>query len=149
MLISAALLIVAVPFLADEPARPSFSGTWQLVPASSEIHSRISNDLVWTIDQKDEDIHFVESGDEKGGKLEITCGTRGADCKTKEAGKAVTISFWYNGAALVEMETEGKGEAVTKKKMQLSGDGSSLIVDVTHILPEGRSPEKYVLKKQH
>jgi hypothetical protein len=149
MLISAALLIAAAPLLADEPGRPSFSGTWQLDPASSEIHSRISNDLVWTIDQKDEDIHFVESGDEKGGKFEITCGTRGADCKTKEAGKPVTISFWYNGAALVEMETEGKGEAVTKKKMQLSGDGSSLIVDITHILPVGRSPEKYVLKKQH
>jgi hypothetical protein len=149
MKIAAVVFLAAFPLLADDPARPSFSGTWHLDPASSRIHSRISNDLVWTIDQKDEDIHFIETGDERGGKLEITCGTRGADCKTKEAGRPLTISFWYNGAALVEMETEGKGEAVTKKKMQLSADGSSLVVDVTHIMPEGRSPEKYVLKKQH
>jgi hypothetical protein len=146
----AVVILATFPLLlADEAARPSFSGTWRLDSASSQIHSHISNDLIWTIDENDEGIHFIETGDEKGGKFEITCGIRGADCKTKEGGKPVTISFWYNGPALVEMETEGKGEAITKKKMQLSGDGSSLIVDVTHIVPEGRSPEKYVLKKQH
>jgi hypothetical protein len=148
MRLYAGLFIAALGLLADDATRPSFSGTWHLDAASSQIHSRVSSDLVWKIDQRDEDIHFVESGTEKGGSLDVTCGTRGADCKTKEAGKPVTVSFWYNGPALVEMETEGKGEEVTKKKMQLSPDGSSLIVDVTHILPEGRSPEKLVLKKQ-
>ncbi len=149
MIITAALFIAALPFLVDDGAKPSFTGTWRLDAASSQIHSRISTDATWTIDQRDEDIHFIATGDERGGKLDITCGTRGADCKTKEAGKAVTVSFWYNGPALVEMETEGKGEAVTKKKMVLSEDGSSMVVEITHILPEGRSPEKYVLKKQH
>jgi hypothetical protein len=142
------LVFLALPLLAADSSRPSFSGTWHLDPASSQIHSRVSNNLVLTIDQKDEDIHFVQTGDEKAGKLEITCGVRGADCKTKEGGKAVTLSFWFNGTALVEMETQGKGEEVTKKKMQLSEDGASMIVDITHILPEGRSPEKLVLKKQ-
>ena len=149
MRISAFVLLAAFPLLADDAARPSFSGTWHLDPASSQIHSRISNDVVWTIDEKDDGIHLVETGDEKGGKFEVTCSTRGADCKTNEAGKPVTISFWYNGPALVEMETQGKGEAITKKKMLLSGDGSSMTVDITHIMPEGLSPEKYVLKKQH
>jgi hypothetical protein len=150
MHISAFLFIVAAsPLFAGTSDRPEFTGTSRLDAASSQIHSRVSNELVWTIDQKDEDIHIVESGAEKGGTLEVTCGTRGADCKAKEAGKPVTISFWYNGPALVEMETEGNGDAITKKKMQLSADGSSMIVEVTHIAPEGREPEKYVLKKQH
>jgi hypothetical protein len=147
MQLSAFLFITALPLLASDPSRPSFSGTWHLDPASSQIHSRISNDLVWTIDQQEDGIHFLQSG--AGAALDVTCGTRGADCKTKEAGKPVTVSFWFNGPALVQMETEGKGEAITKRKMQLSGDGSSMIVEVTHIVPEGRSPEKYVLKKQH
>jgi hypothetical protein len=148
MRLPVAVLIAVLPLLASDPSKPEFSGTWRLDPSSSEIHSRISNDMVWKIDQKDEDIHFIESGAEKGGTLDVTCGTRGADCKTKEAGKPVTVSFWYNGPALVEMETEGKGEEITKRKMQLSNDGSSITVEVTHILPEGRGPEKYVLKKQ-
>ena len=147
MHLSAALFLTALPLLAGDPGRPTFTGKWQLDPASSQIHSRISNDLVWTIDQQEDGIHFLQSG--TGAALDVTCGTRGADCKTKEAGKPVTVSFWFNGPALVEMETEGKGEAITKRKMQLSDDGSSITVEVTHIMPEGRSPEKYVLKKQH
>ena len=143
------LFIAALPILAGDSDRPGFSGTWHVDPASCESHSRISPALTWKIDQKEEDIHFIESASDKGNLIDVTCGTRGADCKTKEAGKPVTVSFWYNGAALVEMETEGKGEAVTKRKMQLSSDGSSLIVEVTHILPEGRTPEKIVLKKEH
>jgi hypothetical protein len=138
------LILLAFPLFGDEAARPSLNGTWLLDLEHSQIHSRVPAGVSWTIDQKDEQIHLVETG-----KLEVTCGTRGADCKTKEAGKPVTVSFWYNGGALVEMETEGKGEAVTKKKMLLSEDGNSLIVEVTHILPEGHGPEKYVLTKQH
>jgi hypothetical protein len=143
------LFIAALPMFAGGDDRPGFSGTWHVDTASCELHSRISPALTWKIDQKDEDIHFVESASDKGSLIDVTCGTRGADCKTKEAGKPVTVSFWYNGPALVEMETEGKGVAVTKRKIQLSSDGSSLIVEVTHILPEGRTPEKIVLKKEH
>jgi hypothetical protein len=145
----ALLCIAALPLLASDPDRAAFSGTWHIDAASSQIHSHISPELTWKIDQKDEGIHFVEMASEKGSMLDVTCGVRGADCKTKEAGKPVTVSFWYNGPALVEMETEGKGEAITKRKMQLSDDGTSMIVEVTHILPEGRTPEKIVLKKQH
>jgi hypothetical protein len=142
-------LPVLAPLLANDSARPEFTGTWHLDTASSQIHSRVSDELTWTIDQKNDDIHFVESGAERGGTLDIKCGTRGTDCKAKEAGKPLTVYFWYNGPALVEMETEGKGEAITKRKMQLSDDGTSMVVEITHIAPEGRSPEKFVLKKQH
>ena len=150
MRLFAILCFAALPvFAGGDASHPVFTGTWQLDPASSQIHSHLSGAVVWTIDQKDEDIHLNETGTERGATFEVTCGTHGADCKTKEAGKPVTLSFWYNGPALVEMETAGKGEEVTKKKMQLSDDGSAIIVEVTHILPEGRGPEKYVFKKQH
>ena len=143
------IFLCAIPFClagaaawADQEARPNLSGTWQLDASKSEIHSRVAPETTWTINQKEDNIHIEE------GKSTLDCTTLGKDCVLKEAGKPAKVSFWYNGPALVEMETLGhNGESITKKRMKLSGDGSTLTVEVVHIVPDGR-PETWVLRKK-
>jgi hypothetical protein len=138
-------LLICIPLLANDA---TLTGKWRLDASTSQLHSHPPTDLLWTIDLKEDGIHFSETSADKNGAWEVTCGTRGADCKVKDATKPITVSFWYNGPALVELETEGKNEAVTKRKMILSADGSTLTVEVTHLVPDGRAPEKLVMKKQ-
>ena len=131
---------------ADEPARPVLNGTWQLDAAKSEIHSRISAALTLTIEQKEDAIHIVESGGKD--KVELSCGTLGKDCKAQEEGRPLTVSFYYNGPALVETETRGhNNESVIKKRMRISDDGATLTMEVMHLVPDGQT-EKLVLRKR-
>jgi hypothetical protein len=144
-----ALLFCTLPLLAND-TRAELSGKWRLDTSTSQLHSHPPSDLLWTIDVdvKDDGIHFAETSADKSSAWEVTCSTRGADCKVKDAAKPITVSFWYNGPALVEIETDGKNKAVTKRRMTLSPDGSTLTVEVTHLVPDGRAPEKLVMKKQ-
>jgi hypothetical protein len=134
---------------ADSVQRPDLSGLWRLEPSRSEIHSRISPQLTLQIEQKADTIHLVKQTGEKGKPDDFKCAMDGKDCKVKEEGHAATVSFYYNGPVLVEIKSEGQNhDVVTKSRLQLSPDGSTLTVDVIHVMPEGRQPEKLVLTRQ-
>ena len=138
-----------VPLRADSLARPDLSGTWRLEPSKSQIHSRIPPGLTLAIEQDADAIHLVRQFGDKQKPDDLRCATNGKDCKVKEEGHAATVSFYYNGPALVEIDSEGQNhDSVTKKRMEVSPDGSTLTVDVIHVMPEGRPPEKLVLTKQ-
>jgi hypothetical protein len=106
---------------AASAARPDLTGHWLVDRSLSRLHSNPPGDLACTIEQKDDDtIHFTETSSTKGGKFDFACTTRGQDCEVKKEDKAVKVSFWYNGPALVETETRGRNaEVVTKKRMLL------------------------------
>ena len=150
---SAKCLWLAVPLgfalivWADSAARPDLNGNWRLDPSLSEIHSHVPSELTWQIEQDDNSIHLIERSAEQKDADDVRCGTDGKDCKVKEGGHKASVSFYYNGPVLVELETEGSN-AVTKKRMQLSSDGSKLTVEVIHVLPAGEGTEKLVLSKQ-
>jgi len=128
--------------------RSDLSGTWQLDPALSQLHSRVPAQLSWEIEQSGNTIHLVQHTPERKNADEIRCSTDGHDCKAKDEGRSVVVSFYYNGAALVELETEGQNRDVTKKRMQVSEDGNKLTVDIVHIVPTGKLPDKLVLTRQ-
>jgi hypothetical protein len=122
------------------------TGVW--MPHKSEVHSRVPSQLTWHIEQDDNSIHLVQHIQDKKDEDEIRCATDGHDCKVKDEGRSVTVNFYYNGPVLVELESEGQNhDSVVKKRLHLSPDGSTLTVDVVHIAPEGKQPEKLVLKK--
>ncbi len=127
--------------------RPELTGSWRLEPSLSEIHTRIAPQLMWQIEQTGNAIHLVQRTPERKDVDEIRCNTDGKDCRVKEEGHKATVSFYYNGAVLVELETDGQ-ENVTKKRMHVSSDGATLTVDVIHITPAGKPQEKLVLSKQ-
>jgi hypothetical protein len=146
-------LIVSVTFAAigwgASLDHPELSGTWNLNPSLSEIHTHVPTQLTWEIEQKDGTIHLVERSQEMKNPTEIRCATDGHDCQVKEEGRPATVSFYYNGPVLVELETEGQNkDTITKKRMHVSSDGNTLTVDVNHILPADKPQEKLVLTKQ-
>jgi hypothetical protein len=58
---------------------------------------------------------------------DFTCATDGHDCDIKISGKKAKVSLYYNGSALIQLET--RGDTVTKRKFLV--DGSGLKVEVT------------------
>jgi hypothetical protein len=128
--------------------RPDFSGNWQLDPSRSELHSPVPPGLIWQIGQTADSIHVIEHAGDKD-LYEFKCFTDGKECKVKNGGHAAIASFYYNGPILVELETMGKNRGtVIKKTIHLSGDGSMLTINVMHVLPEGKEPEKLVMTKK-
>jgi hypothetical protein len=133
---------------ADPSARPDLNGVWRLEASQSEIHSRVPSELTWQIEQTDNGIHLIQREGDKNAS-EWRCNTDGKDCKAKDEGRTVVLSFYYNGPVLVELESEGANrDSITKKRISLSKDGNLITVEVVHLVPQGRPPEKLVLSKQ-
>ena len=142
------LLLLAFP-AAWADSRPDLNGVWRLDPALSEIHSHLPAQLTWQIEQGDNSIHLIQRAQEKKNADDIRCATDGHDCKVKEEGHSASVSFYYNGSVLVELETEGQSrDTVTKKRLHVSGDGATLTVEVIHISPPGKPAEKLILTRQ-
>jgi hypothetical protein len=140
---------IASVIWADSPGRPDLNGNWRLDPSLSDLHSHMPAQLTWQIEQNDNSIHLVQRAQERKDPDDIRCATDGHDCRVKEEGHAATVSFYYNGPVLVELESEGQNrDTVTKKRMQVSSDGTTLTIEVIHIVPAGKPPEKLVLTRQ-
>jgi hypothetical protein len=123
--------------------RPSFSGTWQLDPAKSELHSGKISSATWVIAEGDNSIHISESENGKSKKTELQCTTDGKECKFPGDRRD---SFWFNGPMLVDMET--KSEHVTRFRIKVSEDGKTLTVEVTPIVPQSDKIDTMVFQKQ-
>jgi hypothetical protein len=143
------MLPLALTAVAWSAPPPDLNGVWHLQTSLSEVHSHIPPQLTWQIEQSDNSIHLIERSEEKKSTADIRCATDGHDCKVKDEGHTVQVSFYYNGPALIELESEGQNrDTVTKKRMHLSSDGATLTVEVIHVFPTGRAPEKLVLTRQ-
>jgi hypothetical protein len=127
---------VALHGLAVAAEKPDFSGTWR-VEGGEGKHSGI------TIQQSGTDWN-MESAGTGDSKTQVTCTTMGKQCDGKLSGEDVKVSYWFNGATLIEMAVEGK-DRITETRRTLSDDGNKMFVEVISIVPAGRSPEKLVL----
>jgi len=123
--------------------RPSLSGTWQLDPEKSELHTGKISSATWVIAEGDNSIHISESENGKSKKTELQCTTDGKDCKFPGDRRD---SFWFNGPILVQMET--KSEHVTRFRIKISEDGKTLTVEVTPIVPQSDKIDTMVFQKQ-
>lgn len=133
----------------DSQPRPDLNGVWRLEPSQCELHSHVPSQLTWQIEQTDGAIHLIQRLGAGKNADELRCGTDGKDCKVKEEGHSAVMNFYYNGPVLVELESQGANkDTVIKKRISVSKDGSLITVDVIHVLPLGRPPEKLVLSKQ-
>jgi hypothetical protein len=139
------LLCCGTLLLAQDGAHPNFSGTWQLDPAKSEIHTKVAA-TAWAIRQDDESISIDQ--EIKGKVQSLKCGLNGANCKGKPDGESGEVTFYYNGALLVETDFFGHDkDRVVKKRLKLGDDGKTMEIEVLHITPQGPS-EKWVFAKQ-
>lgn len=117
--------------------RPDLNGTWQL---SSTGEGKLKFETL-LIQQSEDGVKITESGKEKA--VDFTCAVDGHECKLEDG----AISFWYNGSALVMMESHHNRDIVTKTRLVPAGDGKTLNLEITRVLPAGRNAT-YTFKKQ-
>jgi hypothetical protein len=129
------LLVVAVSATAaDEGERQNLTGSWV-----SENEPRSG----WTIGNKNDVFQIVEtSGDST--VAEYVCKADGHDCQVKIAGKKATVSMWFNGSKLVQLETQGTN--VVKRRFAALPQGEAIEVETIPIVPDGR-PETLRFKR--
>lgn len=137
-----ALAVLSLPLAGQD--RPNLSGTWQFDGSKSELHTVKVGSATWVINEDDSSIQITESEEGASRKIELKCTTDGKVCKF--SGDKASASFWYNGPMLVEMEN--KGDHVTRYRMKLSGDGKTLTVDTTSIVPQSAQDDVLVFRKQ-
>lgn len=135
------LLIAAltcVPSLSQQlpNGKPDFTGNWQLETRNEQPASG----SILIIDQNPTEVRIRDARTAEEAKTAIQCGVGGKECKATIDGNKGAVTFWYDGQALVEMETSG--DNVTKIRRTLSPDGKKLIVEVSPIVPSGKATEK-------
>ena len=139
ILLAAVVLVLCVSALAAD--KPDFSGTWRADTAGSAGEPLI-------IEQNGDEL-TIRCGDSgPAGKTDVACNTMGKECKGTLGGDSVSVSYWYNGPALIEMAIEGKNrDRVTETRRRLSEDGQKMLVEVITIVPTGKDIEKLVLSR--
>jgi hypothetical protein len=131
---SALCLLVAVAaisaFADERDDRANLIGKWQESSAASKDAG-----TAWALTGTPSELHVTQWRD--GQKVaDYSCNAMGKECKVKDSGENAVVSFWYNGASLVQMETQGKD--VTKRRFQPSGTGT-MQVETIPIVPEGKT----------
>ncbi len=78
--------------------------------------------------------------------MEFDCNTLGRECQVNDAGKQVTVSLWFNGPVLVELET--RGSQVIKRRFKPVGDGNALELETTLISSGGKPDTIHLARVQ-
>ncbi len=146
----AGLLLVGTAVVRADEDNPNMSGTWKLDPARSEL-DRTNKNLALVVEEKAQKIHIKETRgpNPKEDVSEFTCGTLGRECPMQDGGYKATVSVYYNGPLLVVLKTHGrKDSSVEKQQFSLSPTGDSLVLEITHIEPEGKAERLVFTKAQ-
>ncbi len=111
----------------DVGDRAKLEGSWRLESASAEAGP------AWSFIRQGDSLQVTEI--ENGNKIaDFKCPTDGKSCDVKVSGKKATVSFWYNGPKLVELETQGSD--VLERRF-VPGD-DSMEVEVMPMVPSGK-----------
>ncbi|MGP8247154.1 MAG: hypothetical protein ACLQVN_21890 [Bryobacteraceae bacterium] len=127
---------------------PDLSGTWNLDLSHSPAGKVKSQSLA--IQQTEDTIQMTDAVTDANGKdykSVFHCNIDGNQCKVKDQGQNAMVTFWYNGPALLMMETKRDGAYVIRKRMTLSEDGKTLSVQLEYLNPAG-GKEVYTYTKQ-
>lgn len=125
------LLSFGAAALADDQSdRQKLIGSWE--PQGTAENTSSSS---WSFSPAKDSIRVTQL--EGGNKVaDFACGTAGTACEVKTAGKKATVSMWFNGPLLVEMET--KGSDVVKRRFKIL-QGDVMEMEVIPIVPGGKT----------
>lgn len=122
--------------LADDAAR-SLSGTWTARADGKDTPT------TWVFEQQGDALKVTEmNGTDKLAAFE--CNTMGHDCEIKDRGKKATVSMWFSGPKLVQLET--KGSEIVKRRFAVDEKGDTMDVEIISISPSGK-PEVLHFKR--
>jgi len=115
------LVAVAPPTLiwADDHAdRTGLIGSWVQNGGSG----------AWVINSLPDGLHVTQI-EGSGAIADFQCNTEGQSCDVKIGGHKATVSMYYNGSALVQLES--KGDQIVKRRFSLLPSGNAMKVEVT------------------
>jgi hypothetical protein len=124
-------LLLCVPVLADDVSdRAKLLGSWQAQDVSGKEAT------VWVLEMKGTALHISES---LGGMKisEFECIPKGVECEGTVAGNKATVSMYYDGPALVQLET--KGSDVTRRRFTVTGQPDMMDFEVRPIVGAGKA----------
>jgi hypothetical protein len=137
---AAGFFVAAVmPLLADvHEQREKLFGRWQLAASSTQ-----AVESVWILERKGDSVRATYSEGARQ-RLIFECAPTGRDCEATDEGKRANVSLWFNGAALVELET--KGSEVVKRVFVAGENGGTLQIEIIPVVPEGKA-QKALFKR--
>lgn len=125
---SMALLLCGAACADDTADRGKLMGSWQVDASSAESG--------WTFSPQGDSVKVTEV--ESGSKVaDFVCGTNGTPCDVKISGKKASVSLWYNGAKLVELEQ--RGSDTIERKFAVATAADQMQVEVLQMAPGGKS----------
>lgn len=135
------LFLGCIAWADDYDDRSKLMGKWEVQAENSSAKG-----VVWVVEDKSDakraSIHVTQSlGAQKVAEYECELGQ---ECKVQDSGKSATVTMYFNGAKLVELETRGK--ETFKRRFTLAQQPDTLEVEVIPIVPEGAT-EKLVFKR--
>ncbi len=112
-----ALAFSACAFADDDAERAKLIGSWHADGSA----------LQWTISYTTTSVKVTEN---EGANTiaDFACTVDSKPCDIKIAGKKASVSFWFNGGRLVEIETRGKD--VVKRRFGADSAGDIMQVEV-------------------
>lgn len=130
-MIALTALLLCVPVLADDVSdRTKLLGSWQAQDVSGK------DATVWVLEMKGTALHISESlGNIKISEFE--CVPKGVDCEGTVGGIKATVSMYYDGSALVQLET--KGSDVTRRRFSVPGEPDMMDLEVRPIVGAGKA----------
>jgi hypothetical protein len=152
-LILSTCLLLSAAAAAQTPAKPKFHGTWNLDTQKSELKNlKLSGSKLVIEQEKTAELVFRQTHRPSDGAervVEFKCTTTGKECTFNVASTPATISLYYNGPVLVGFERVGSGgETVTRYRLSLSEDGSTLTLECSQLEPPKAENDKLVYVKQ-
>ncbi len=138
MLMLATTLFAAAAVADDSADQAKLVGTWQVQNETGK-----ASNSVWILEEKADAIHITNLQDDQK-VAEFECNTLGKECAIKDAGHKATVSVWFSGPKLVELET--KGSEVVKRRFAIAGQGDTMQLEVIPIVPAD-APQTKVLKR--
>ncbi len=131
--------------LADEQRdREKLIGSWQL--QDSEDNGSATS---WTFSDKGKGLHVTEM-EGPSTLADFDCHVAGTPCEIKISGKTATLSQWFNGAMLVQMET--KGSDVVKRRFSVVSQTDPatdvMEVEIVPITPSGKAKTLHFKRTQ-
>jgi hypothetical protein len=130
-MIALTALLLCVPVLADDVSdRAKLLGSWQAQDVSGKEAT------VWVLEMKGTALHISESlGNMKISEFE--CVPKGVDCEGTVGDIKATVSMYYDGSALVHLET--KGSDVTRRRFSVPGQPDMMDLEVRPIVGAGKA----------
>jgi hypothetical protein len=121
-----AALFMAGALADDSTGRANISGEWRQEAGAES----------WILQSKEDAIHVAQL--RNGQKVtEFDCNTLGQECEVKDAGRHAKVTFYFNGAKLVQLET--RGSKVVKRRFSVDDQGDSMEVEEIPVVPEGKT----------